>query len=242
MLDSPTNVQDVLEEIWKEVWVIWSPDNSWKNDLDKWTHIYKRLLHFSPEHSKTPQHIDKVIKAVIRGVALLKSANGWKNPAIGKNSSRTPIDKLRGLQWRFVIAYSGFEIASKSLMSCQGRNINPKITEDFIQKCSLPEYGFLVSPQGELGLEKWLNKEEGELAKFLGVTSGDRKIIENWIVKSQPIDSWEQSAKLAKAIRNASAHGYLSATKVKELGLKPGLRKLTDDLALIVAYGLHKLI
>jgi hypothetical protein len=61
-------------------------------------------------------------------------------------------------------------------------------------------------------------------------------------VKSQPIDSWEKGVKLAKAIRNASAHGFLAATKVNELGLKPGLRKLTDDLASIVKFGLHKLI
>lgn len=242
MLNSPINVQNILEEARKQVWEILDPENSWKNDLDECTDIQKRLLHFSSEHSKEPQHLDKVIKAISRGVALLESAHGWKNPAIGQNPSRTKSDKMRGFQWRLVIAYSGFEIAFKGLVNCQTRKINPKISDDFIQSCSLPKYDLLDSPERKPGIEKWLNKEEGELANFLGVTSGDRKIIENWIVKSQSIKSWEQSVKLAKAIRNASAHGYLSATKVKELGLKPGLCKLTDDLAVIVAYGLQKLI
>ena len=242
MPDSFNNTQNSLEEAWNNVWGFWSPDNSWKNNRDKCIEIQKKLVCFDTAHSDDLDHIDGVIKAVSRGVALMQAATEWKEPAIGKNKPRTSLEKVRGHQWRLVITYSGFEITFKALMNHQRRTTDMNKIKEFVQKCHLPEYIALVAPDKTSSLEKWLNKEEGKLAEFLGVSNGDRKIIENWIVKSQPIDSWEKGVKLAKAIRNASAHGFLAATKVNELGLKPGLRKLTDDLASIVKFGLHKLI
>jgi hypothetical protein len=241
MSDSSSNTQNSLEETWNNVWDFWSPDNSWKNDQDKCIEIQKKLVSFDTEHYDDLDHIDGVIKAVSRGVALIQAATGWQEPAIGKNKSRKPLDKLRGYQWRLVITYSGFEITVKALMNQRRRGTDLEAIKKFVRKCHLPEYIPLVAPDKTSSLEKWLNKEEGELAQFLGVTSGDQKILENWLVKSQPIDSWEKAVKLAKAIRNASAHGFLVANKVKEWGLKPGLCKLTNDLALIVEFGLHKL-
>lgn len=242
MSDSANKTQNSLEEAWNNVWDFWSPDNFWKDDQDKCIEIQKRLLYFDTGHSDDLDHIDNVIKAVSRGVALMQAATGWEEPAIGKNKSRKPLDKLRGHQWRLVITYIGFEITHKALMNHQRRSTDMNKIKEFVQKCHLPEYIPLNAPDKKSSLEKWRNQEEGKLAEFLGVSRGDRKIIENWIVKSQPIDSWENAVKLAKAIRNASAHGFLTATKVNELRLKPGLRKLTNDLASIVTCGLHKLV
>lgn len=241
MLDSPKNTQNTLEEAWKNVWDFWGPDNSWKDDHDKCIEIQKKLVYFNTDHSDNPEHIDSVIKAVSRGIALVQASIGWQEPAIGKNKSRKDLDKLRGHQWRLIITYSGFEVTVKALMNHRYRNTDKKIFEEFVKKCHLPEYISLSVPDKTLSLEKWIGKENGKLADFLGVTNGDRKIIENWIVKSQTIDSWDKATKLAKAIRNSSAHGFLVATKIREWGLKPGLCKLTDDLASILVCGLHQL-
>lgn len=247
MTDSSTNIQEILGSVWNEVWNnIFEPDNSWKNNLTKCSDIQQRLSYFEPSHSKSPDHIDKVIKALTRGVSLTQAAIDWHNPAIGQNPTRK-IDKLRGIQWRLVIAYSGFEITAKALMNHFKRNTPPEVISNFIQKCSLPtKYEPLTSPKTspkkKPNLEKWLSKEESAIADFLGVTAGDAKIIEHWLVKSQSVSSWEEAVKLAKALRNASAHGFLVAKKVADWQLKPGLSILADNLAEIMAAGLKKLI
>jgi hypothetical protein len=244
MTDSSTTIQKILKSTWDDTWNIFAPDNSWKDDTAKCRDIQKRLSHFNPSHFDSPEHIDKVIKALTRGVSITQAAIDWQNPAIGKKSTRK-IDKLRGIQWRLVIAYGGFEITAKALMNHFKRNTPPEVIENYIKKCSPPIYKLLSSPSisrnKKPNLEKWLSKEEDAIADFLGVTAGDAKIIEHWIVESHSVGSWEEAVKLAKALRNASAHGFLVPTKVEHWGLKPSLSTLADNLAQIMAAGLKKL-
>ncbi|HEY9609859.1 hypothetical protein [Allocoleopsis sp.] len=244
MTDSSIIIQEILKCAWENTWQIFQPDNSWKDDKAKCSDIQKRLSYFNPTHSDSPEHIDKVIKALSRGVSLTQAAIDWQNAAIGKKSTRK-IDKLRGIQWRLVIAYGGFEITAKALMNHFKRNTPSEVIENYIKKCNFPIYKPLgspsISPNKKPNLEKWLSKEESAIADFLGVTAGDAKIIERWIVKSDSIGSWEEAVKLAKALRNATAHGFLQPTKVNQWGLKPGLSTLADNLAEIMAAGLKKL-
>ncbi|MBD2043342.1 hypothetical protein [Microcoleus sp. FACHB-672] len=241
MPDSFNDTKNSLDKVWNTVWDFWEPDNSWNNDQGKCIEIQNKLACFNEEHPNDPTHIDSVVKAVQRGVALVQAAIEWQEPSIGKNKPRKLSEKLRGHQWRLVITYSGFEITVKALMNHQQRGIDIKVIEKFLRKCDIPEYKHLSEPRKTSSIKKWLSKEDGKLAEFLGISNGDRRIIEKWIVESQPINSWDEAIKLAKAIRNASAHGFLTATKVEEWKLKPALCKLTHDLASIVAYGLQKL-
>jgi hypothetical protein len=245
MTDSSPSIQKILKTAWDDTWQIFEPDNSWKDDKAKCKNIQQKISHFDPNHLENPEHIDKVIKALTRGVSLTQSAIDWQNPAIGQKQTRTKKDKLRGIQWRLVIAYSGFEIMTKALMNHFQRSNSPEVIQNFIKKSSLPNYKPLVSPSiaanKKPNLEKWLSKEEKAIADFLGVTAGDAKIIEHWIVKSHTVSSWEEAVKIAKALRNASAHGFLLPTKVEQWGLKLGLTTLADNLAEIMAAGLKKL-
>lgn len=125
------------------------------------------------------------------------------------------------------------------------RETYPKVIEEFLNKCTLPSYKPLDSPNStsnRQNLEKWLSKGEEAIADFLGVSNGDRKIIKRWIVGSEIVSSWEEAFKLAKALRNATAHGFLLPTKVSQWKLKPGFERLTDNLGEIVASGLKKII
>jgi hypothetical protein len=246
MTETSTEVefqQNNLTTTWQKLENFLNPDNSWKSNL-KCSNIQQKLLYFNPNHPNTPEHIDKVVKCVIRGVRLTEEAINWHQPSIGDTPKRTTIDKLRGVQWRLVIAYSGFEITTKALMNHFVRGTSPEIIEEFIQKCNLPNYIPLNSPntQKKENLEKWLTKDEDAISDFLGLTAGDKKIIEYWIIYSNSISSWEEAFKLAKSLRNASAHGFLLPKKIDDWQLKEGFRTLANNLGEIMASGLKKLI
>lgn len=218
------------------------PDNSWKHNREKCSEIQKKLLYFNSSHLDTEEHIDKTIKAMTRGLPLIQSAIEWQEPRVGKKS-HNKFDRLRGNQWRLVIVYSGFEITVKALLNSK-TSLNSEIIEEFFEKCDLPNYKVMGSPNPHKrdNLDKWLQKEEGKIADFLGVRGADIKIINFWIFNQNPIASWENSFQLAKALRNASAHGFLLPKKVKDWGLEKGLLKLADDLGVIIACALQKLI
>ncbi|NET41054.1 MAG: hypothetical protein F6K15_03550 [Okeania sp. SIO2B3] len=238
-------IPENLRNVWSEVWQIFEPDNSWKDDQSKCTRIKEKLVYFSQDHYDTPEHIDKVIKALCRGVSLTQAAVDWQNPHIGDDSSpRKKHEKLRGIQWQLVIAYAGFEITAKGLMNYFERNTKPEIIRDFINKCKLPCYQKLEppTPKEKSNLEKWLNKEDEAIADFLGVTAGDARIINQWLVNSQAVCNWEEAVKLAKALRNVTAHGFLQPTKVGQWKLKSSFRTLADNLAEIMTSGLRKLV
>ncbi|MFM7405229.1 MAG: hypothetical protein ACKO3K_00795 [Cuspidothrix sp.] len=240
MTDTSTdNLTNISKILWNNVL---KPDNSWK-DNSKCNKIYQKILHFNPNHPNTIEHIDKVIKCVTRGVRLTEEAINWYEPAIADTPKRGEIDKIRGVQWRLVIAYSGFEITTKALMNNFERG-KPLDIPNFIKMCSLPSYNPLDTPNPKRkdNLDKWLAKDQNAIAEFLSVTAGDKKIIERWIIKANSISSWEDAVKLAKALRNASAHGFLSAKKVQDWQLKPGLSILADNLGEIMAAGLKQLI
>ncbi|MEH1832888.1 MAG: hypothetical protein V7L29_12595 [Nostoc sp.] len=61
-------------------------------------------------------------------------------------------------------------------------------------------------------------------------------------MKSQPVSNWVEAVRLAKALRNATAHGALSASKVKDWGLQKPLLALSDNLAEIVVAAMQKLV
>lgn len=253
-MEHSTEVAENLRNIWNDVWHIFEPDNSWKYDQSKRALIKQKLVYFSPKHSESVEHIDKVIKALTKGVSLVQAAVDWKYPTIGDESfsgrkGRTSHEKLRGVQWRLVIAYAGFEITAKGLMNHFERynkklQLSDIIKDDFIKKCNLPSYQKLEppTPKEKSNLEKWLSKEDKAIAEFLGVTSGDKTNINQWLVKSQAVCDWEGAFTLAKALRNATAHGFLQPTKVGRWKLKNSFRTLADNLAEIITYGLRKLV
>ncbi|MDJ0515569.1 MAG: hypothetical protein QNJ74_04655 [Trichodesmium sp. MO_231.B1] len=249
IIEHSAEVAENLRNAWNDVWNIFEPDNSWKDDQSKRALIKQKLVYFSEKHSEDVEHIDKVIKALTRGVALTQAAVDWKHPTIGDEScyrkkGRTAHEKLRGVQWRLVIAYSGFEITYKGLMNYFERGTDLKIIKNFINKCKLPSYQKLEPPtrKEKSNLEKWFSKEDKAIAEFLGVTAGDAKIINHWLVNSQAVCDWEEAFTLAKALRNATAHGFLQPTKVGRWKLKNSLRILADNLAEIITYGLRKLV
>lgn len=237
-----------LEDAWRDLWRVFGTRESWTADEAKCKDIQQRLSHFNSLHSSDPDSINNLIGGLSRGFYLMKSALEWQEPAAGHNSTEKPNDthKARGIQWRLVMAYSGFETVTNTLLINE-KYLTPNTIKDFTEKCSLPDYCLLNSPAATRGnLEKWLNKpsleKKSALADFLSLENGDKTIIEEWIVKSTPVSTWVDAVRLTKAIRNATAHGALSPTKVNQWGLQKPLLTLSDNLGEIVVASMLKLV
>jgi hypothetical protein len=139
------------------------------------------------------------------------------------------------------MGWSGCEVIVKAL--CRAVRArggpNPKEIDAAISPLCLPAFTPVCPPKRtRRSLETWL--DQGVKAKrqaildFLGLETGDANIMDSWLIQGRPTASWADSMKLAKAIRNCSAHGALSANKVREWGLRPACGQLLADLATVV--------
>lgn len=242
MSESPL-IPEKLRTAWEKVDQIFLPNNSWLTDYAKCQKISKKLSYFNPNHSDRYDHIDRVYKFLSRGVSLTQAAVDWENPAIC-GSSQTEAGKNRGSQWQLVIAYSGFEITTKGLMNqLKNQFLKPLTVQKMIHKCNLPPYQPLNPPdiKSSENLEKWLKREAAAIGNFLGLQNKDPERIQRWMVKSRPIDNWNDAFLLAKVFRNTTTHGFLVPTKVKDWQLKSSLAVLTENLAEILTAALEKL-
>ena len=235
---------------WNEIWAMADPNESWLTDLAKCSEIQGRLSIFNQNHSEDPQHIDNVIKALSRGFHLTKAAVEWDNPVAGNTLANSSTANARGIQWQLVMAYGGFESVTKTLMYLTGEKnsyLSIDRVQDFTSKCNnLPDYIPLQPPNtNRKNLDKWLTKsppETGdELLDFLSLKNGDRNKIKDWLVNSNQIEDWANATMLAKALRNATAHGALSPTKIEKWGLKPAMKILVKNLGDLVVFGLQTL-
>jgi hypothetical protein len=244
------NLSTHLDDVWRQLWQFFGSYETCINDQAKCKDIQQRLSYFDSCHSDKPDSIEDVIQALSRGFYLIKSGLEWQDPAAGHNSTEQPNDthKARGAQWRLVMTYNGFEMITKTLLLKTDRGgLRQETIQDFTVKCNLQNYHLLSSPDTtRVNLEKWLKKalceNKSAIADFLSLENGDKTIMEEWIVKSTPVSSWTEAARLAKALRNATAHGALSASKVKQWGLQKPLLTLSNNLGEIVLAGMQKLI
>ena len=230
-----------------ELWAMVGPNESLR-EPDKCSEIQERLSIFNQSHIKDSQHIDNVIKALTIGFHLTKAAVEWDNPVAGKIGSDPSTANARGIQWQLVMAYGGFESVTKTLMNLRENKSGLTLAHvtNFTSKCNLPDYIPLKPPDTtRKNLDEWLKKSPPEtgdqLLDFLGVERGDRNQIKNWLVNSNQIEDWANATMLAKALRNATAHGALSPTKVEDWGLKPAMKTLVENLGDLVVVGLQTL-
>ncbi|MEZ6051277.1 MAG: hypothetical protein R3C02_07820 [Planctomycetaceae bacterium] len=173
--------------------------------------------------------------SLARGKELLKTALEWDEPSVGRPGSET--SQLRGLQWRSVIAWSGLEQILKHVTNSTGQND----IEQLLIHLVLPEYDDLLPPDEKLSrLRRWRDKDDGDDATgingFLQAESkATKRALRSWLISGEPVQSWPQAMTLAKVLRHVSAHGALSATKIREWGLAPVLQRLVPDMGLVGA-------
>lgn len=216
----------------------------WRDNPEVFDDLSVRLQRFTPSHEQTLEHIEVVMHSLARGYALMSAVADWENPYVGTVPTHSQsASSFRGIQWKLVMAYNAFEIIFEALMPGQYSSFSQRVT-DFIQTIDLPNLeSQMTPPDGERAVfQRWLGEAEDlqrgpseELLDFLGLRNRDRKLFQGWLMGDILVDTWADEIALAKALRNMTAHGALSANKLREFGLVEPVATLTNILQEVVS-------
>lgn len=239
-----------LGDPWKRWWDFLGEEGSWREDATKRSRVHTRLLRFSSAHWDQPAWIDAVVSGLARGKSLVEAGVRWADPAVGQrsNSSITETDRFRGDQWRLVMAYGGFQTFVKALMGVQrGIRLEPALVDRFIERARPIAYPGLPSPKvRDADLEDPfrapLTDITHPLLVFLDLSWASTRSLYHWLVEGRSVETWTRAMRLARALRDATAHGALSASRAKQWQLRPGLRALADQIGQLVAAALAELM
>ena len=182
--------------------------------------------------------LNSVLTALAKGKQLVEAALLWESPIAGGSGSET--DQLRGIQWRLVMAWGGLETIVKASRGKPVRGVHRRHLLDLTNNCLEDEYEPWSKTPANKKLTRWINTEwhDGDMAVlvYFGLTHPEvKQAISDWLVESRSLESWTDALQLAKAVRHASAHGYLSASKIREWGLRRSFLRLTHDIGAITS-------
>jgi hypothetical protein len=184
---------------------------------------------------KGEESLDYRLEAMTRGYALLRAGFLDFNPRLGRaetaKGAHSKTDELRGVQWRLVLAVAGFEIFLRGRLGIEKPIY--KLVELGLKHVALaaplPVERRSPAHSGTM-LEALLELPEPSkgpgLAKFLGLNAPAEKTFKDWLCGRGDTAGWQAHVSLATALRNATAHGALSATRVHRLGLRPAFERL----------------
>ena len=163
-----------------------------------------------------------ILHSLGRGYTLFKTAKEWDSPLIGSRTGNEQLVSMRGIMWRYVMAYCGWEQCTKALgfthktqcdLLSDRYDLNPPMLSESQKKniaLWIPEFA----------------EEEGQniditMSEFLSL-GGNYNQFPHWLLG--------QKAELNKAqilaiLRNIVVHGSLSASK----GLKWNLKPIYED-------------
>jgi len=223
---------------------------AWRSDDQAFAQVAQRLNRFDMGAELSVEQVDLILFSLSRGQALMRAVHDWEDPIVGaKPKTAQSSSHFRGAQWRLVMAYNAFEIVCFALMAGKYASAQQRFSE-FAVCCEMSLYQDRIGlpNQGLATTQQWFDasmaetgSKEAYLSGFLGLENGDRKVFQAWFVDAQAIETWEGAVLLAKALRNMTAHGALSATKTKELGLKAAMEEATEILRQLVLGAIARL-
>lgn len=173
-----------------------------------------------------------LISAMARGDALIKGAAGL---AVPRRKGVAPNARyFRLLQWRLVMSYAGLEVFTKALLGRHGHGdasgLRGSDFEKIFQQLKLSILAPIEPPKPNNAIRRWLGEDGGkgnfsEVAKFMNLNGFDQQVLLEWL-HGTAVTNHTQACQLAKAIRNATAHGFLSPAKCRDLGFTEALKSL----------------
>lgn len=252
---------DIQQDAWSDLLSKIGGYGAWRDDAKTQSFMVKALSQFdvgdklNQDQGKT--EVDLIMFALSRGRSLMKAVADWEKPIVGAEPSTSQASAyMRGAQWRLVMAYNAFEIVCFELMQGKYASAEERFGK-FVACCNAGDAQWKIeSPKKERAvIQQWLDiplneqkepvgnqaGQESYLLDFLGLRSGDRTVFNEWFLDGKTITTWEKALLLAKALRNMTAHGALSATKVKEFGLKSGIEELTIVLNKLVCCAIARI-
>lgn len=173
-------------------------------------------------------NVDPIAKARVlwlglsRGHALLKQAVEWEQPFIGRQAQPNQLDGVRGSLWRYVMAFSGWEQAGRSVI---WDGTQPRWFKQSSLTCLYDHSTTLVPPWPNLeqvpaNLKQWLAfsiVQQHPLPDFLALGDGQADFVPWLLGEPHQLHPWAVLA----CLRNVVAHGALSPTKAQQWGLAP---------------------
>ncbi len=244
------SVVQQLGDPWKRWWAFLGEEGSWMKDPAHRARIHARLLRFSATHWDQPAWVDAVLSGLARGKPLVEAAVRWAEPAVGQRSasSATDTDRARGDQWRLVLAYGGLETVAKALMGAlRGARLDAATLGRFVERARPMPFAGLASPRvKETDLEDVfrapLTDASHPLLNFLDLSWPATRSLYRWLVEGRHVQTWKGALSLARALRDATAHGALSASRARQWKLRPALAQLTENIGQLVAAALEELV
>lgn len=157
-----------------------------------------------------------------RGHALLRQAVEWDQPFIGRQQLPNQLDGVRGSLWRYVMAFSGWERAARSVIwdGMQQKWFKQSSLACLYDHCTMPAPPWPNREQVPANLKQWLAlsiDEQHPLPDFLALGDGQVDFIPWLLGESHQLHPWAVLA----CLRNVVAHGALSPTKAQQWGLAP---------------------
>lgn len=173
----------------------------------------------SPAQAAPCKKATVLLHGLGRGRALLASALDWQQAMIGSDADSS-LCLMRGLLWRYLMAYTGWELMAKSVL-WDGKSLRGLQTEPFITllngvlplKAPFPDFN-----QAPVALQTWMATEEQievHLPAFLGLSRNHKTFI-HWLVGESTHFS---DLQVLASMRHVAAHGTLSPTKALQWGL-----------------------
>jgi hypothetical protein len=161
-----------------------------------------------------------LLLGLARGHALLKLAVEWEQPFIGRQQQPNQLDCLWGSLWRHVMAFSGWELAARSV-------IWDRTKQKWFKQSSLAclcDHSTTPAPpwsnreQVSANLEQWLAPsmdKQHPLPDFLALGDGQADFFPWLLGETHQLHPWAVLA----CIRNVVAHGAPSPTKAQQWDL-----------------------
>lgn len=174
-----------------------------------------------------------LIQGFGRAKGLLDAALEWREPRIGKNNEDV-LASVRNAFWRYVMAYSGWELLAKSVL-WDGKAARSAIHPAFDK---LHDSDSRLQPlyanraQAPAKLVQWLNDDAAKerfLPTFLGLNK-QLSSFPRWLVNENHTLTEQQ---VLGAMRHTVAHGALSPTKAVQWGLERFYDKGPNRLELL---------
>ena len=191
---------------------------------------------FGKEQNENVDRANRLILAVDRSKSLLESALSWDDASVGSKGNTT--DQDRGRQWRLVIAWCGLEELVNSIMEDRRWGA----IDTFLRNCDLDPMPEFEPPRSSRKLTKWREDSDLDILDFLSPNKQGREILRRWLVVGKSLNSRTDILTLAQNFRHATAHGALSATKLREWGMRDALDRLIIEIGLVGAAAIEQLL
>jgi hypothetical protein len=167
----------------------------------------------------TAEQARLAIGKMFRGATLMQHALEWKQPTVGSGVKSAAV---RGLQWRLVMAYSGYEQIENALFGEEPYSKLPR--KDALARIHLwPRFPGPVLSRREMERIERREAAADELREFLGVREKLRNRFTAWLL-GHPAEDECKTARtifIIAQLRHLIAHGALSADRADKLGLVP---------------------